>query len=144
LNRMKNRWYGYYFAALLLAALVAVVSLFFDHWLLGIAGLFMLAILIYLAFLAWRSFARDLESYVSTLSHRIKKVGDEALSEMPIGIVLYNENHQIEWMNRYIRSLLNGKRFFGRSLNDISEQLIPSIKGQADQEIINMQQRLYQ
>ena len=40
-----------------------------------------------------------MEEYIATLSYRVKKVGEEALMEMPIGIMLINDDYYIEWTN---------------------------------------------
>ena len=40
--------------------------------------------------------------YISDLSYRIKKGEQEALIQMPIGILLYNEAQEIQWTNPYL------------------------------------------
>ena len=76
----------------------------------------------------------EMEQYISTLSHRVKKVGDEALLEMPIGILLYNEEHQIEWSNHYLADVLNEETLIGRHLNTISDGMISLLKGESEYE----------
>lgn len=142
-NQLNNRRFDYTMAAIFFTALVCAVILLFFHWVIGVIGLVVLAVLLYLGMRMVKMNQRDLERYVSTLSHRVKKVGDEALMEMPIGILLYNEQFQIEWMNRYVGELLGGESFFGNSLNHISEELIPYIKGQAEQEIVPVNKRKF-
>ena len=43
----------------------------------------------------------ETEKHIETLSYRVKKVGEEALLELPIGIILINEKNSIEWANPY-------------------------------------------
>jgi len=142
-NQLYERRFYYTMAAVYLTALLSTVLLLFFHWLIGVIGLVVLVAFGFWGIKVHKDFQRDLEQYVATLSHRVKKVGDEALNAMPIGIMLYNEDYQIEWVNRYISELLGGEPFFGISLNHITEELIPAIKGQSDQEILKINKRKY-
>ena len=47
---------------------------------------------------------KEIEEYIATLSYRVKKVGEEALMEMPIGIMLINDDYYIEWTNPFLAS----------------------------------------
>lgn len=142
-NQLKNRWYVYTVSALVFVAFVCAVWLIFYNWVIAIIALAVLAVLGFLFVRTEKEFQRELEQYISTLSHRVKKVGDEALMEMPIGILLYNEHYRIEWTNRYIHSLLGGESFLGNSLNYISEELIPCIQGQVEQKILTINKRQF-
>lgn len=142
-NQLKNRRYVYPVAALFLVALAGAVMLLFYQWVWGVVGLVLLAAICYLLIQAIRRFERSLENYITTLSHRVKKVGDEALTKMPIGILLYNEAYQIEWMNASIASWLEGGSFLGKPLENISEELVPHIKGEADEEVITINNRSF-
>lgn len=142
-NQLYERRFYITMASVYLMALLCALLLLFFQWLVGVIFLISLIILGLWGMRVHKAFQQDLEEYVSTLSHRVKKVGDEALNAMPIGILLYNEDYQIEWMNPYIGELLDGESFFGVSLNHISEELIPAIKGQSDEEILNINKRKY-
>ncbi|HLT55805.1 MAG TPA: DHH family phosphoesterase, partial [Bacillota bacterium] len=67
------------------------------------------------------------EAYISSLSHRIKRVGEEALLEMPFGIILYNDHYKIDWANPYMNQY-SEESLVGESLNVLSEDIIPMIK----------------
>ncbi|HEX6922589.1 MAG TPA: DHH family phosphoesterase [Bacillales bacterium] len=142
-NQMKHHRYEYSVAGAFLTALICTVFLLFYQWVIGVIGLVVLAVLFYIALRAQHAFQKELKDYIQTLSHRVKKVGDEALMEMPIGILLYNEQYEIDWMNRYIGTLIGDESFLGNSLNHISEELIPCIKGQVEQEIITINKRKF-
>lgn len=142
-NQLKHRSYGYVIIALFLSLLAAVACLFVYEWVLGVIGFIIFVILLLLTVRAVKTFQNDLEQYVSTLSHRVKKVGDEVLLALPIGIVLYNEQYEIEWINRYIQDFLGEDSFLGQSLDRLSEKLIPLIKGEAEQEILTLHDRKF-
>ncbi|HET7615603.1 MAG TPA: DHH family phosphoesterase [Bacillales bacterium] len=142
-DQLKSRQYDYVVGAVFLTTFICLVILLFFKWIIGVVGLVVLAALFLFGIRERMRHRKELEMYVSTLSHRVKKVGDEALTEMPIGILLYNEHYQIEWMNPYIGALLGNETFFGNSLNHISQELIPCLKTQAEQEIITINKRKF-
>src|SRR5699024_9084921 len=78
-----------------------------------------------------QSLHNERSRYIATLSHRIKKVGEEALLEMPIGIVLYDEDYKIEWTNTYMNQfsdLAEEEVLIGTHIDILSEDLIGRIK----------------
>jgi cyclic-di-AMP phosphodiesterase len=123
-------------------ALLGVIA--FSYWWITAIGLILFAVLFYLAFLFERKSNDDLESYISTLSYRVKRVGEEALLEMPIGIMLINDDYFIEWTNQFMASCFNEDTLVGRSLYDVAETLIPLIKQEIDTETVSINERKYQ
>lgn len=63
------------------------------------------------------------EKHIKTLSYRVKKVGEEALLELPIGIILINDEQDVEWTNPYTAKIFNEEMLIGHSLFDVSEAL---------------------
>src|SRR5699024_11989685 len=75
--------------------------------------------------------------------HRIKKVGEEALLEMPIGIILYSDDYQVEWANPYMNKFTEDDTIVGKSLDTISEQLIPLINENKDETWITLDELVF-
>ncbi|MFC7370787.1 DHH family phosphoesterase [Fictibacillus iocasae] len=140
---LLKRWHGYPVIALFVLSVLLVSILTYFHWAIGLAGFAALGILFYYNMRAETAFQDELGDYISTLSYRIKKVGEEALMEMPIGILLYDENYKIEWANPFMSALIEEESYIGHSLNHASEELIPLIKGEAKEEIISINTRKY-
>ncbi|SNZ02303.1 c-di-AMP phosphodiesterase, consists of a GGDEF-like and DHH domains [Terribacillus aidingensis] len=113
-------------------AVVLLVCVWFYEWKLGLPLTVLLALSFFYSIVTEQRMQDKTEEYISTMSHRVKKVGEEALLEMPIGIVLYSENYQIEWttpyMNRFAEDTL-----VGVPLDDLSEALIPAIKDEKNE-----------
>ncbi|MED4794113.1 DHH family phosphoesterase, partial [Priestia megaterium] len=80
---------------------------------------------------------------ISMLSHRLKKVGEEALMEMPIGLMLFNDEYQIEWTNPFLASCLGEDTLVGRSLYDVAESIIPLIKQEVETEVVTLHDRKF-
>lgn len=64
-----------------------------------------------------------IEKYIESLAFRMKKVGQEVLLEMPIGIVLINDKFEIEWANPYMTRLLDIPTLTGQDLFLLSDEL---------------------
>lgn len=123
---------------------VSAVLLFFtglEHWWIALIGACPLAALFYLAIRIEKSVVKQTEDYISTLSYRVKKVGEEALMEMPIGIMLFNDDYYIEWTNPFMASCFNENTLVGRSLYDVGEPIIPLIKQEIESEIVSLNER---
>jgi c-di-AMP phosphodiesterase-like protein len=43
----------------------------------------------------------------SNLSVHVNKAGDEVFSELPLGIMIYDEQYDIKWVNRYSKKIFN-------------------------------------
>ncbi|MFC7395100.1 DHH family phosphoesterase [Scopulibacillus cellulosilyticus] len=142
-KQLKHRWRKDQLIVLGVLCIIYIAFTAIFNWIIGLVGIILLAVIFYWVLRNDAAYKKDLEAYISTLSHRLKKVGDEALLQMPIGIILYDNDHNIEWMNPYMVSLTGGESFLGNSLNLVSEALIPIIKGDSEEEVIKIQKRRY-
>lgn len=86
---------------------------------------------------------QEIDAYISTLSYRLKKVGEEALMEMPIGIMLFNDQYYIEWANPFLSSCFNESTLVGRSLYDTCESVVPLIKQEVESETVTLNDRKF-
>lgn len=132
-NRDKERTYRecffrkrairYPLLALSLLGIIAAVYLLLNSFWLGL--IFSILFIVTLA-LTWRiedDTYLSTEKHIKTLSHRVKKVGEEALLELPIGIILINDEQDIEWTNPFTTHVFHADTLVGQSLFDISESL---------------------
>jgi c-di-AMP phosphodiesterase-like protein len=115
----------------------------FYNWILAFAGLLVFGLVFFLAFYFEGRSHDETEEYISTLSYRVKRVGEEALMEMPIGIMLINDEYYIEWTNPFLASCFNEDTVVGRSLYDVADSLVPLIKQEVDSEIVTINERKY-
>jgi cyclic-di-AMP phosphodiesterase len=142
-NFYKKQAYRYPIYALIGLSLIFIVIVSYFQWIIGLACLLLLGFVIYYWLKSQQALDKEMEEYISTLSYRVKKVGEEALMEMPIGIMLINDDYGIEWTNSFLASCFNEDTLVGRSLYDIAEQLIPLIKQEADTEVIDVHGRKF-
>ncbi|BDG49231.1 DHH family phosphoesterase [Parageobacillus sp. KH3-4] len=131
------------YAFIVLSAVFAAFLLYFQ-WVLGIVSFLLLGFVLYYVIKSQRSLYAELEQYISNLSYRIKKVGEEALMGMPIGIMLINDEYEVEWANQFLASCFGEQTLVGRSLYDLADSLIPLIKQeQTNEEIISIRERYF-
>lgn len=128
----------------LISVLVVILGvLAYYNWILSLA-FFLIAVLpFYYLFLFENRQRKETEKYITTLSYRVKKVGEEALLGMPIGIMLINEDYYIEWTNPFLASCFDEETLVGRSLFDVGESLLPLIKQEVETEIITLHERKF-
>lgn len=116
---LQRRWHGYHtvWAFMLLLVLIIIVSVY--NWALGVVGLFLSGTLCFYMLKAEISFRRNLVEYINGLSFRIKRVEGEAVSMLPLGIILFSEDRTVEWNNRYAGDIFARKSLVGESLQEL-------------------------
>jgi c-di-AMP phosphodiesterase-like protein len=107
---------------------ISILSMFLNIWL----GIIVLILFIILDVLVWRlsnKVGEDLDSYITNLSYRIKRGEHEANIKLPIGIVIYDEDSEIEWMSPYLQSFSkNDESLIGKNIEDV----FPGIEIESD------------
>ena len=141
-NLKKKPIYSFLYG-LMGITVVLLGLLAYYNWLLSIVGVILAAIPFTFIFIFSQREKREIEEYIATLSYRVKKVGEEALMEMPIGIILINDDYYIEWANPFISSCFSEDKLIGRSLYDVAESLVPLIKQEVETEVITMYDRKF-
>ncbi|MFD2443674.1 DHH family phosphoesterase [Bacillus sp. CGMCC 1.16607] len=121
--------------------LLSILTLY--NWIIGLVGFILMFIPFYFIFNVDHKQRKEVEEYISTLSYRVKKVGEEALMEMPIGIMLINDDYFIEWANPFLASSFDEDTLVGRSLYDVADVLIPLIKQEVETETILIHDRKF-
>lgn len=120
---LLKRWYGLHMVLALSFSLLLLAILTFHHWVYGAIGILCVIGLVIYALQAEKGFQRDLRLYLATISHRVKKAGESVIQEMPIGILLYNEEKVIEWTNPFMQKMTGEEMMIGKTLSDLFPNL---------------------
>lgn len=67
--------------------------------------------------------AGNTNNYAANLSYRIKRGEQEAMIKMPLGIMLYDKDRQIQWINPYLQMYLHGQDVIGSSISSVDKEL---------------------
>ena len=111
------------FFAMGLALIIVNILTFIADWKIGIV---LLLILLFLGWILNRSsdvLVAETNKYIADLSYRIKKGEQEALIQMPIGILLYNKEEEIQWTNPYLMKYFEKKEILGRKIKEVDSEL---------------------
>nr|WP_263324002.1 DHH family phosphoesterase [Neobacillus sp. Marseille-Q6967] len=140
---IEKRSIRYPFYGLIAITVVLLIVLSFYNWIVSLVGLFLVIPPLYYMIIIDTRQRKEMDEYISTLSYRVKKVGEEALMEMPIGIMLINDDYYIEWTNPFLCSYFDEDTLIGRSLYEIADTLIPLIRQEVETEIITLHDRKF-
>ncbi|MCL6572168.1 MAG: DHH family phosphoesterase [Bacillus sp. (in: Bacteria)] len=140
---LEKRSIRYPFYGLIGVTVVLLIVLSLYNWMVSVTGLLLMVFPVYFMFVIDQRQRKEMEDYIATLSYRVKRVGEEAFMEMPIGIMLINDVYDIEWTNPFLSSSFGEEKLVGRSLYDIADNLIPLIKQEVETEIILLHERKY-
>lgn len=121
---LLKRWYGLHMVLALSFSLLLLAILTMHHWLYGAIGIVCMIGLVIYVLQSEKGFQRDLRLYLATVSHRVKKAGEGVIQEMPIGILLYNDDKTIEWNNPFMQQMSGEEMLIGKSLTDVFPGLV--------------------
>lgn len=139
---IMKRWHGYHVIALFAVAIVLSTLITFWHWQLGLVSFAAVILVVLYSVFAKQGFEQDLEAYLSTLSYRVNKAGEGAVANLPVGIILYNENHVIQWVNPFVNNRIEGD-LIGENLSVISEDLLVILDEGSTSETIQVDSVFY-
>ncbi|TBL77448.1 DHH family phosphoesterase [Paenibacillus thalictri] len=127
---LLKRWHGSHMIWLFGLLLVLILVLFYYMWVIGAIALVICCILGYMTISSEKAFRQDLNEYAATLSHRVKKAGSDVVANLPIGMLLYNEDKVVEWHNPFVAKMAGRDSIIGEPLHEV----IPSLKAKKDKE----------
>jgi len=131
---LLQRWYGLHMILALSFCLLLLTILTLYHWVYGAIGIIGVIGLVLVSLFMEKKFQRDLRMYLATISHRVKKAGEGVIQELPIGIVLFNEENTIEWTNPYMQAMTGEEALIGKTLSEV----FPQLKWEPEQEKVEL------
>lgn len=76
----------------------------------------------------------DTNKYIKELAFKINRGEQEALLEMPMGIMIYNDDNLIEWVNPYLQKYFGKSDVLGRSIEETDDEFANLIAKYGDDE----------
>jgi c-di-AMP phosphodiesterase-like protein len=127
------------FIIMAITALVLVVVWFiFNQLIAGIATAILIVVII-IAALMVRQALQKMDNYVDNLSGHISAGSNRAIKNLPIGMVVIDENENIEWMNQFM-----SERLDRNVISDPVNEVYPNILKQLEKtEEIDIEDRNY-
>lgn len=116
--------------------LLTILSLCFAFTLNWVVGIVVLVIALVGGFTSVKQLRRlviDANEYLNHLVYQIKQGQQEALLEMPVGLIMLNRHQEVEWINPYMARYFPLKRVVGKSLAEVDEELARLVQQHADE-----------
>lgn len=142
-SNFKSKSIQFALAGLLVVIISLLAVLAYYQWFLAVVGMLIAAGLVYIIFRIDFLNQKATEQYISTLSYRLKSVGEEALLEMPIGIMLIDDDYVVEWSNAYMASCFQEEILVGSSLYDLADSVVPIVKQGIEEETVSIHNRRF-
>lgn len=112
---------------ILLAILLAI--LFYFDWMIGMGGTVLFIFSLFFSIHQEKKRRAEIQKEIQDISTRVQVVSREVLNELPFGIILYDEDYKIEWVNPYMRKFdSEDAELIGSPLDMLSEELVIDIK----------------
>ncbi|MGQ5708572.1 DHH family phosphoesterase [Lactobacillus sp. PSON] len=103
----------------LLGSIIAMIM----NPLLGLALVLIFLLTVAIAIYGTYVLAGNANNFAVNLSYRIKRSEQEAMIKMPLGILLYDKDHQIQWVNPYLQLYLKDSDLVGHTIESIDPEL---------------------
>lgn len=130
----RKRAIRYPLIGISLLGIIAAVLLFLNNFWLGLIFSTLFLVMIGLAWKTEDDTYLSTEKHIETLSHRVKKVGEEALLELPIGILLTNDEQEVEWANSFATNIFQKETLIGQSILNLSDALQAIVQSDKSEE----------
>lgn len=131
------------FLIVTLLAIAFIVVEFFLKPVLALVGLLILVCALGIGLYSFFKLINQTKKYLYDLSFREGRGKQEALIQMPIGMLLYGQDkrHTVEWLNPKLQEYFGKSDVIGVSLSDFNKELgeIVSHEGQIKPQVITLQ-----
>lgn len=134
-NRLKNipsflkqSVFLYYAIAIAFLLVLTIVISFTANIGLGFLMLAIFAVGFIVLYSFSDLFIRKLNQYVLELSDTIRSGEQDAYLKMPIGMILYDDQERIQWVNPYLQSYFPEMTMIGLSIRELNEKLYFQMK----------------
>ncbi|WP_419743974.1 DHH family phosphoesterase [Macrococcoides bohemicum] len=115
------------FIVMCLAAFIVTGILYTVHPMTATVSFGILFVITCISLFYLRYGIRNNESYIANLSTSIDKGKRYAISELPIGVILLDENEHIEWHNHFINEKINAP-IISESIHNLFPNLLNQLK----------------
>lgn len=117
---------------LLLLTILSLCFAFTLNWVVGIIVFVIALVGGVTSVKQLRRLVIDANEYLNHLVYQIKQGQQEALLEMPVGLIMLNQRQEVEWINPFMARYFPLKRVVGKSLAEVDEELAQLVQQHAD------------
>ena len=120
----------YYGGSFIILLFILCIMSFVTHVWLGFVFLFWICLFATLVYFSIQHINKKINEYAIDLAYKIRKGEQDAYLKMPIGMILYDTNENITWINPYLQKKLQRQNVIGIPLKELNERLYYQVKKQ--------------
>ena len=120
----------YYGGSFIILLFILCMMSFATHVWLGFIFLFWICLFAILVYFSIQHFSKKINEYAVDLAYKIRKGEQDVYLKMPIGMILYDINENITWINPYLQKKLQRQDVIGIPLKELNERLYYQVKRQ--------------
>ena len=120
----------YYGGSFIILLFILCIMSFATHVWLGFVFLFWICLFATLVYFSIQHINKKINEYAIDLAYKIRKGEQDAYLKMPIGMILYDTNENITWINPYLQKKLQRQNVIGIPLKELNERLYYQVKKQ--------------
>ena len=120
----------YYGGSFIILLFILCIMSFVTHVWLGFVFLFWICLFATLVYFSIQHINKKINEYAINLAYKIRKGEQDAYLKMPIGMILYDTNENITWINPYLQKKLQRQNVIGIPLKELNERLYYQVKKQ--------------
>jgi len=113
-----NRHYGLFALVIVNVLSIIGISLFFDDQTLTSLVVFLLAFDAFCLLFIFKTYREVFLDEKKSITYRVGESGEHVFNQMPIGIVLYDDNFKVTWSNAYANTI------FKRSIDNVELSVV--------------------
>ena len=83
-------------------SLISIVVGFWVNWVVGLIMIIFAVVGCWVALHQLHQLQNDTETYINDLTYQVERGQQEALLEMPIGMIMMDDHDVIKWINPYM------------------------------------------
>lgn len=117
---------------IMLLTIIGLILGFMDNWVIGLIVLIIAVTGGAISIRRLRRLVVDAHEYLNELTYKVQRGQQEALLEMPMGMIMLNKRHEVEWINPYMARYFNLEIVVGKLIADVDAKLAELIKNHAD------------
>jgi c-di-AMP phosphodiesterase-like protein len=117
---------------IILLTIIGLIFAFMANW---IVGTIILVVAIFggiISIQRLRKIVIDAHEYLNELTYQVQRGQQEALLEMPVGMIMLDHRHEVEWINPYMARYFNLEIVVGKPIKDVDSDLATLIEDHAD------------
>ncbi len=128
-------------------SLISIVVGFWVNWVVGLIMVIFALVGCWIALHQLYRLQNDTEAYINDLTYQVERGQQEALLEMPIGMIMMDDHDTIKWINPYMSHYFKMELVVGRPLAKVDSKLAKLVdehRHDNDSTIISWKHRRFQ